>query len=90
MSASKNIFLTIGKSTYNIATPLDDEALERVKGLIDQACGSPVKGMGQEYLLVLTCLQLAYALDRATTSLANLVDRLDQATREEDVRDNDE
>ena len=81
VSDSKNIFLTIGKSTYNIATPLDEEALVRVKGLIDQACGSPIKGMGQEDLLVLTCLQLAYALDNASMRLNDLLDRVGQATR---------
>ena len=35
MDDSRDVFLTIGKGTYNIKTPLGEDVLERVKDLID-------------------------------------------------------
>lgn len=71
--------MTIGKKTYSIKTPLDDEVLERVQDLIDEACGVPVRGVNQEDLLILTCLKLAYSLDSATMKLNSLLSRVGMA-----------
>ena len=83
MDTSREVFLSIGKGSYSIKTPLKDEDLERVKALICQAgphpgsCAHvPFRGMDQENLLVLTCLQLAYTLDAVTAKLEKLSERL--------------
>ena len=69
MKTTRDITLNIGKGVYTVNTPLDNEALERVKGLIDDACGEIVKGTPQEDLLILTCLRLAYSLDAVNEKL---------------------
>lgn len=76
---SRELFLTIGKKSYSIKTPLDDDVLERVRDLIDEACGAPVRGVNQEDLLILACLRLAYSLDNATMRLNDLLSRLNAA-----------
>ncbi|MBR1672526.1 MAG: hypothetical protein IJ702_06335 [Fretibacterium sp.] len=83
MNTLKEVFLSVGKKTYSIKTPLEDESLERVKALIHQAfphpgdsARVPFRGVDQEVLLVLTCLQLAYMLDSVTVKLEALLERL--------------
>ncbi|MCR5347375.1 MAG: hypothetical protein K6E38_06310 [Fretibacterium sp.] len=83
METLRDVFLSIGKGSYNIKTPLNSEDLERVQELIRQAGPhpgepehTPFRGMNQENLLVLTCLQLAYTLDAVTTKLQALSERL--------------
>ncbi|MBQ9566171.1 MAG: hypothetical protein IJU98_11355 [Synergistaceae bacterium] len=83
MDAVRDVSLTIGKGIYNIKTPLKEDVLERVKSLIDHAYGAPIRGMGQEDLLVLTCLKLAYTLDAVATKLNGALERLDTAAPEE-------
>ena len=68
MNTSRDVFLTIGKGTYTIYTPLSDEEIDRVKALIDDACGEIVKGAKQEDMLMLTCLRLAYSLSYRSDS----------------------
>ncbi len=63
MQNSRDIFLTIGKKNYSVRTPLSSDDIDRVRALIDQACGSVNREAEQEDLLVLTCLRLAYSLD---------------------------
>ena len=91
MDTSRDVFLSIGKGNYRIRTPLKDEDLERVRSLIRQAgphpgnCAHvPFRGMDQENLLVLTCLQLAYTLDSVTTRLETLLERLGVAPEPEE------
>ena len=81
MDTPREVHLKIGRQNYSIRTSLDDDSLERVRILIDEAYGRPVKGMEQEDLLVLTCLQLAYSLDIVGGKLQALSDRLDEALR---------
>ena len=79
MKTSRDVFLTIGKGTYTIHTPLNNEELDRIKALIDEACGGIVKEAKQEDLLMLTCLRLAYSLDAVNGKLMNILGLLDQA-----------
>ncbi len=69
MKSSRDITLNIGKSVYTVNASLDNEALDRVKELIDEACGEISKGANQEDLLILTCLRLAYSLDAVNEKL---------------------
>ena len=84
----RDLLLTIGKKAYSIKTPLDDEVLERVQDLIDEACGVPVRGVNQEDMLVLTCLKLAYSLDSATMRLNSLLARVGQGLEPESLPQN--
>ena len=77
MRTSRDVFLTIGKGTYTIHTPLENEELDRVKALIDDACGEIVKGAKQEDMLMLTCLKLAYSLDSVNEKLRKILERID-------------
>ena len=77
MRTARDVFLTIGKGTYTIHTPLENEELDRVKALIDDACGEIVKGAKQEDMLMLTCLRLAYSLDSVNGKLRKILERID-------------
>lgn len=77
MAATRDVWITIGKQNYSVETGLEPDAVERVRALIAFACGSPAKGVNQEELLVLTCLQLAYSLDKASESIEKLLDELE-------------
>ena len=66
---SRGVVLNIGKSVYTINTQLDNEALDRVREIIDEACGEITKGARQEDILMLACLRLAYSLDSVCEKL---------------------
>jgi len=74
--ASRNIWITIGKRNYSVETALDPGAVERIESLVAAACNPLAKGIGQEELLMLTCLQLAYSLDKATSALEGLLEKV--------------
>ncbi|MBQ6002147.1 MAG: hypothetical protein IJL18_04775 [Synergistaceae bacterium] len=77
MRTSRDVFLTIGKGSYTIHTPLENEEIDRIKALIDVACGEIVKGAKQEDMLMLTCLKLAYSLDAVNEKLRKILERID-------------
>ncbi|MBQ7220335.1 MAG: cell division protein ZapA [Synergistaceae bacterium] len=77
MRTSRDVALNIGKGIYTISTPLDNDALDRVKALINEACGEISKGTKQEDLLMLTCLRLAYSLDAVNEKLKTILERLE-------------
>ena len=77
MRTARDVFLTIGKGTYTIHTPLENEEIDRIKVLIDEACGEIVKGAKQEDMLMLTCLKLAYCLDSVNEKLRKILERID-------------
>ena len=77
MRTSRDVFLTIGKNSYTIHTPLENDEVDRIKAIIDEACGEIVKGAKQEDLLMLTCLRLAYSLDAVNEKLRKVLDKID-------------
>ena len=77
MRTSRDVFLTIGKGTYSIHTPLENDEIDRIKALIDEACGEIVKGAKQEDMLMLTCLKLAYSLDSVNEKLRKILEKID-------------
>ncbi|MBQ9574009.1 MAG: cell division protein ZapA [Synergistaceae bacterium] len=77
MRTARDVFLTIGKESYTIHTPLENEEIDRIKALINEACGEIVKGARQEDLLMLTCLKLAYSLDAVNGKLRKILERID-------------
>lgn len=76
MRTPRDISLNIGKGIYTVNTPLDNEAIDRVKALINEACGEINKGAKQEDLLMLTCLRLAYSLDAVNEKLKIILGQL--------------
>lgn len=68
--------LNIGKGVYTISTQLDNETLDRVRALIEEACGEVQKGARQEDVLVLACLRLAYGLDAVSEKLRAIAGNL--------------
>ena len=79
---SRGVALNIGKGVYTITTQLDNEALDRVRGLIDEACGEITKGSRQEDILMLACLRLAYSLDAASEKLRAIIGSLNAGYEE--------
>lgn len=77
MGVSRDVWVTVGKQSYSVETALDPDRVGRIESLIADACGSPAKGINQEELLVLTCLQLAYSLDKAAEALEGLLEELE-------------
>lgn len=77
MRTSRDVYLTIGKGSYTFNTPIDNDELDRIKSLIDDACGEIVKGANQEDILMLTCVRLAYALDTVNGKLKNILAQID-------------
>ena len=76
---SRGVVLNIGKSVYTINTQLDNEALDSVRELIDEACGEITKGARQEDILMLACLRLAYSLNAVNEKLKVVVENLNSA-----------
>ena len=79
MRASRDVFLTIGKGTYTINTPLENDEIDRIKNLINDASGEIIKGAKQEDLLMLTCLRLAYSLDLVGGKLRKILENVDKS-----------
>ena len=77
MRASRDVFLTIGRGSYTIQTAIEDDELDRIKSLIDEACGKITEGSKQEDMLMLTCLRLAYALDSVNGKLNKTLELLE-------------
>ena len=78
MRPSRDVFLTIGKGSYSIHTPLENDELDRIKGLIDDACGEIIRDAKQEDLLMITCLKLAYSLDSVNEKLKQVLAVIDE------------
>ncbi|MBQ3645401.1 MAG: cell division protein ZapA [Synergistaceae bacterium] len=79
MNNSRDVFLTIGRNSYTIQTAIDNEDLDRIKTLIDEACGEITEGTKQEDMLMLTCLRLAYSLDSVNEKLKRILEKIDEA-----------
>ena len=76
MRTPRDVSLNIGKSIYSINTPLENDELDRIKTLINDACGDINKSSKQEDVLMLACLRLAYSLDSVNEKLNAILERL--------------
>ena len=79
MRAPRDVSLNIGKGIYTVSTPLENEELDRLKAIINEACVEGGKGAKQEDLLMLACLRLAYSLDAVNGKLAGICASLEEA-----------
>lgn len=78
MRTPRDVFLTIGRGSYTIQTSIENEDLDRIKSLIDDACGEITEGTNQEDMLMLACLKLAYSLDTVNEKLKNISAKLEE------------
>ena len=82
MRTSRDVFLTIGKSSYAFNTPIDNETLDRLKAIIDEACGEIIKGASQEDILMITCVRLAYSIDTLNGKLKSILEKIENPKEE--------
>ena len=69
MADRREVRIQIGKRSYLVQTELDDETLKRVVDIVKEA-GEAVGGnVDQDNLLMFTCLQLAYNLEKTSELL---------------------
>ena len=74
MADRREVRIKIGKRSYSIQTELDDEMLKRVVDIVKEAGGVINGSVDQDNLLMLTCLQLAYNLEKVS-ELLEIFDR---------------
>jgi hypothetical protein len=58
-------------------TALDESTLSKVVSIADEVASAIGEGVDQDHLLMLTCLQLAYGLEKVSKKLAALERVLD-------------
>jgi hypothetical protein len=68
----QEVKIRIGKRHYRVCTALDEPTFDRVVALVNEVNASLDSGVDQERLLALTCLRLAYGLDKISDVLASL------------------
>ena len=76
MAERREVRISIGKRNYLMQTELDDDTLSRVVGIVNEVCGSIEGNIDHDSLLMLTCLQLAYNLEKISVLLEPLDKRL--------------
>ena len=57
-------------------TVLDEPTLSRVVSIVDEVGQAIESGTDQDHLLMLTCLQLAYTLEKVSKKLESLEEKL--------------
>ena len=81
LTERREVVIPIGKRSYLMQTQLDDDRLNRVVGIVNDVCGRIDGDIDQENLLMLTCLQLAYNLEKITGLLESLDGKLNDLKR---------
>ncbi|MDR1376764.1 MAG: cell division protein ZapA [Synergistaceae bacterium] len=78
----REVKIVIGTRSYRMQTALDESTLARVTNILDDVEQVVKEGLGQEHfnqedLLMLTCLQLAYSLEKISRNLEPLENKLE-------------
>jgi len=60
----REVTIRIGKKSYFLKTTLDDESLRGISSLSAEITKEFAGSLDQEYLLLLSCLQLAWILEK--------------------------
>ena len=81
MAERREVCVFIGKRNYIMQTELDDDTLDRVVGIVNEVCDAISGTIDQNSLLMLTCLQLAYNLEKISERLEPFDRRLDDLKR---------
>ena len=72
MTERREVCVSIGKQSYIMHTELDNDTLDKVVGIANEVCGAINGSLSQDSLLMLTCLQLAYNLEKISERLEPL------------------
>jgi hypothetical protein len=75
----REVHILIGKRNYRIQTALDDPTLERIRAIISEITSALGDDVDQEKRLMLTCLQLAYSVEKISWRLGAMTSRLEEA-----------
>ena len=59
-------------------TALDESTLSQVMSIVNEVAEAIGDGVGQDHLLMLTCLQLAYSLEKMKKNLGPLTEKLEK------------
>ncbi|HCL80469.1 MAG TPA: hypothetical protein DIC53_10945 [Synergistaceae bacterium] len=65
----REVPVRVGKKAYFLETALDDDTLARVSGIMSEVADEFADGLDQEQVLLLSCLQLAWTLDKIGSRL---------------------
>ena len=76
MAERREVRVSIVKKNYFIQTELDDDTLNRVVETVNEVCGAISGHVDRDTLLMLTCMQLAYNLEKVSELLEPLDRRL--------------
>ena len=76
MAELREVRIPIGKRSYPMQTGLDEDTFKRVVEIVNEVCGTIDSNADQDRLLVLTCLQLAYKLEKISRLLESLDKKL--------------
>lgn len=77
---SREVPVRVGKKVYFLGTALDDETLVRVSDIISEVVGEFADGLDQERVLLLSCLQLAWTLDKIGSRLGQAMETIEEGT----------
>ena len=82
----QEFIITIGRQSYPVETRLNDDRFKRINSILRETCTEFDQSLDQEKLLALTCLQLAYKLEKISGSLRSLDKRLNDLILEEKLK----
>lgn len=77
MAEGREVSLVIGRRSYRVQTALDDDTLARVVNIVQGVVEAVGSSVDQNHLLMLTCLQLAYSLEKISNTIQPLEKRLE-------------
>ena len=72
MANRREVRILVGRRSYRMQTELDDATLNRVVGIVEEVCEAVDDSVDQNHLLMLTCLQLAYNIEKISELLGPL------------------
>ena len=71
----RDVTLKLGKKEYHLKTTLNEESYGRVVSLLKESADKIGKETGQEHLLLLVSLHLAYCLDHANETFEDIIQK---------------
>ena len=89
MDETREVTIVIGKRLYHINTALDKPTFDRVAAIVKGVSASLKDDVGQDERLMLTCMQLAYSLEKIMSKLDPLASVLENLEPWEPAAEND-
>ena len=80
MIERQEVRILIGKRNYRMQTDLDESEVLRVTGIVKEIARTIGDNLDQDKLLLLTCLHLAYNMEKISKTLEQLLDKIENAT----------